>query len=357
VSIADRPDIYFIILDAHGRQDVLKSLYHYDDGPFIQHLRDKGFFVADASTSNYCYTQLSISSTLNLRYLDEFKGTRGDDWQPLGPLLRHSALVQTLKQEGYRWVALDTVLPDLRFTLADDYEAPPGQHQITPFQELMVDTSALRPLGGNDLVARLSGGYLNPYDFQRRMILFELGRAPEVARQPGPKFVFMHILAPHPPFVFKADGSDPGDRGYGTIRDPSLFGSYTAAEYREWYREQAIYIDGRAADMVDHILANSPRPPVIVLVGDHGPRSGVNWDSTNPADSDLHECMSNLTAVLLPPGAAGDGLYSNISLVNVFRVVLNSCFGAGLPMLPDRCYFSAPTRYAFIDVTSVVRPK
>jgi hypothetical protein len=354
-AAVDRPDIYLIILDAHGRQDVLKSLYHYDDGPFLQHLRDKGFFVADSSTSNYCYTQLSITSTLNLRYLDELAGLHSDDWQPIWPLLRHSALVKTLKQRGYKWVAFESVREDLRFTQADDYEAPPGQREITPFQELMVDTSALSQLGGNQLVDHFSGGYRSPYDFQRRLVLYCLDRAPEVARQPGPKFVFLHLLVPHPPFVFAADGSDTANRGYGPIMDPGLFGSFTADQYRQWYREQAIYIDHRISGMIDQILANSPRPPVIVLISDHGPRSRVNWDSTNPADSDLHECMSNLTAVLMPPDVGNTGLYPGITPVNIFRVVLDNCFGAGLPLLPDRSYFSAPTRYSFIDVTSIVR--
>ncbi|MHB1557432.1 MAG: hypothetical protein ACYC61_08125 [Isosphaeraceae bacterium] len=42
--------------------------------------------------------------------------------------------------------------------------------------------------------------------------------------------------------------------------------------------------------------------------------------------------------------------------MNSFRVVLNTFFGADLPLLPDRSYFSTwPEPYRFIDVTDAIR--
>ncbi len=37
------PDVYYIILDAYTRQDVLERVFSYDNQPFIQGLRDLGF--------------------------------------------------------------------------------------------------------------------------------------------------------------------------------------------------------------------------------------------------------------------------------------------------------------------------
>ena len=68
----DRPDIYFIILDAYGREDVLRERIGLDNSPFIERLRSKGFYVADRSTSNYQSTHLSLAATLNLTFLDKF---------------------------------------------------------------------------------------------------------------------------------------------------------------------------------------------------------------------------------------------------------------------------------------------
>jgi hypothetical protein len=64
----------------------------------------------------------------------------------------------------------------------------------------------------------------------------------------------------------------------------------------------------------------------------------LDWDS--PANSCLWERTSILNAYYLP----GDGknkLYPSISPVNSFRIVLNTYFGAELPLLPDRTYFTS----------------
>jgi hypothetical protein len=55
------------------------------------------------------------------------------------------------------------------------------------------------------------------------------------------------------------------------------------------------------------------------------------------------------------PGKKYNGLHDGISPVNSFRVVLNSFFGANLPLLPDRSFYSTWSEpYRFIDVTETV---
>jgi hypothetical protein len=126
----------------------------------------------------------------------------------------------------------------------------------------------------------------------------------------------------------------------------------TNEQYHAWYREQVIYADERVGQMIDQVLAQSKQPPVIVLMGDHGPRSGVKAE---PSLADLEECMSNLTAIYLP-GKHDAGLYPQITPVNIFRVVLNDYFDAKLPLLEDRSYYSYPSQFASRDVTEDVKP-
>jgi hypothetical protein len=181
------------------------------------------------------------------------------------------------------------------------------------------------------------------------MMLYKLSKLPQVAVQPGPKFVFLHMMEPHTPFVFAADGSDPAKRGYGSIFD-GLNEDVTDEQYHAWYRAQAKFTDKQTAVMIDRVLAASRTPPVIVLIGDHGPRSGM---VPEPDASNLRECMSNLTAVYLP-GKNNQGLYPQITPVNLFRVVLNDYFDAKLPMLEDKSYYSYPEMFDLRDVTEVV---
>jgi len=65
------PDIYFIILDGYARQDVLKTHFDYDNSTFLDFLKDMGFYVVEKSRSNYMVSALSLTSALNMDYLDD----------------------------------------------------------------------------------------------------------------------------------------------------------------------------------------------------------------------------------------------------------------------------------------------
>jgi hypothetical protein len=77
---------------------------------------------------------------------------------------------------------------------------------------------------------------------------------------------------------------------------------------------------------------------VIIIQGDHGPGGHLDWDSLE--NSCLWERTSILNAYYLL-GSEASGLYPSISPVNSFRVVLNAYFGADMPLLPDRTYFTS----------------
>jgi hypothetical protein len=253
---------------------------------------------------------------------------------------------------GYRWVAFQTFQDNLCFPSADVYYKAPDIGGITPFQELMINTTALWELGGKLLRSELVKMH-DTYHVKRRTILSELSNAASAVRLPGPKFVFLHIMAPHIPFVFAQDGSDPGKRGYGALNDPGIGADFSQDQYRQWYRDQTIFIDNKIPATVDQILANSATPPIIVLIGDHGARSSIVWG--DPDASDLTECTANLTAVYLP-GKNFKGLYPSISPVNLFRVVLTDYFDANLPILHDKVFFSTTSPFIYADITARVRP-
>ena len=68
------PDVYYIILDAYSRDDILDEVYDYDNSSFLNELTNLGFYVARCSQSNYAQTQLSLASALNLDYISELGG-------------------------------------------------------------------------------------------------------------------------------------------------------------------------------------------------------------------------------------------------------------------------------------------
>ena len=97
------PDIYYIILDGYGRQDILEQLYDYDNSAFINELIADGFYVAGESRTNYIKTLWSLSSSLNMSYLDEFTeivGKDSKDKAPLEAFLRENQVQNSIQRSG-----------------------------------------------------------------------------------------------------------------------------------------------------------------------------------------------------------------------------------------------------------------
>jgi hypothetical protein len=85
------PDIYYIILDGYGRADMLQALYGFDNSMFVNALEQRGFVVASESQSNYHRTLLSLSSSLNMQYLDRMSSVMRDSnlwWPGMGMFMK-----------------------------------------------------------------------------------------------------------------------------------------------------------------------------------------------------------------------------------------------------------------------------
>jgi hypothetical protein len=123
----DLPDIYHIVLDAYGREDVLKDIYGYDNSPFLDELRNLGFFVASNARSNYWKTDLSMPSVFNMSYLTYVDGEEGVLQTDSGLrgdsnlLIRKGRVLTFLEGLGYRTVAFSVGYPSVELRTADVY--------------------------------------------------------------------------------------------------------------------------------------------------------------------------------------------------------------------------------------------
>jgi len=110
------------------------------------------------------------------------------------------------------------------------------------------------------------------------------------------------------------------------------------------------FLNSRLKAALDRILADSERPPVILVQGDHGPGSGLNM--TEMEKTDVRERYSILNAYYLPGDAPPSQLYESISPVNTFRVVLNRYLGTKYPLLKDESYYTpflSPYEFTLVD--------
>lgn len=349
----ERPNIYYIILDGYGRADMLKEIYGHNNNELLDYLVGKGFYVADNSYSNYNQTGLSLASSLNLHYLDHLMvhlDETSDNRIPLRNLIQDNNVSTFLKQQGYTFVAFSsgyffTEIKAADIVLSDSWS-------LSEFQNTLLGTTPI-PVILNQFAPALSQN-----DLHRNRILYifeELAHPPEIV---PPIFVFAHILAPHPPFVFGENGEPINDDRVFSILDGSHYTDEFKegrAEYIANYKRQLTFINKQLIKTVDAILANSPTPPVIIIQGDHGPGSKLAWENPNDTNTDYRERMAILNAYYFPE-ANHALLYEEISPVNSFRVVFNHYFGTDYPLLEDNAYFSSWSQpYKFIDVNDKIK--
>lgn len=359
-------DIYYIILDEYGREDTLREYYDFDNSGFVNQLSGLGFYVASYATSNYPQTLLSLGATLNLQYLDETLSLidpSTSDRRILIDLVAHNRVREILGDAGYKFVAFDsgyvTSIEDA--DIYYKYLTPKDpEHTVilsmNSFEGLMFEKSILRPLLDFGLIPQssMSGLLEAPYMRHAERILFAFDKLAQIPHLEGKHFVFAHIVAPHPPFVFGPNGefiSHTGTYKLGEIAD------FDGArdDYISSYKDEVTYINSLVLRTVTKIIAESDTPPIIIIQGDHGPSAYLDWASREKTN--MKDRFSILSAFYLG-GEESNYLYPSISSVNTFRVVLDEYFGMDMPMLPDRNYFSLwKIPFQLEDVTDGVTAK
>jgi hypothetical protein len=256
---ASGPDIYFIVLDSYTGHSTLLDRFGYDDSAFLDGLRSMGFEVGECRSAGPI-TDVSLATTLNGGPVD----VAGSD---LWKYIRHSAVRTKLEEQGYRSFAYATGFVWSEILDADVYMKPYQIGFFSDFEIFYLQQSALGFLNWNqDWGLR----------YQQRT-LHVIRTLPALVRWPGPRFVFAHVITPHPPFVFAADGSLPDWSG---MRNPDYLHDgqpeYSAEVYAAGYTNQVAYIGAALLPVLRQILDNSAQPPVIVIEGDHGPWYAVD---------------------------------------------------------------------------------
>lgn len=339
-----KPDIYYIIMDGYGRKDSLMEYYGFDNSDFIQFLERQGFYVAGESNANYAQTGLSISSSLNFDYLPAFQVTSRDG-RPLIWLIQQSRLRKTLEGMGYSSYAFQTPYDAANITQSDYFLAGAKMARIQALNGLLLMNS----VGSIGVDFGLLRPPISSYGEQHDMILNNLHLLKQISSRTGSKFIFMHLILPHPPFIFNERG--PIQRNAVYILTDGQWFSGSSIQYRQGYSSQLSYLNMMIKDVITTILRSSRTPPVIILQGDHGPGA---YFTENLSETCLKERFPILNAYLLPGIVPGE-LYPFISPVNTFRLVLDHYFEAGLGQLENRQYFSNFARpYQWIDVTGQI---
>ena len=311
-------DVYLIVLDGYARYDVLRQSYGFDNSFFIENLLANNFQVFNEARSNYGWTFLSLSSTLNMNYIEELTKASVEPLKTSSflPLIRNNKVSKILKNNGYKYIHMSSTYgPTLLNPYADEvYNCTAG---------LLKDDFVRVYIEGTFLVTLNSGAIDNIANCHLDNMNW-LENLPK--KKTKPKFVFSHFVLPHHPYLFDKDGR--------VLRDASLSDQFEFQKLlwadRAGYLGQLQFLNKKLNTIMSSILEHSEKPPFIIIMSDHGPQL---VDSRGNKDQQFVNARSaSLLAIHTPDDFQGLQISSS---VNLFRVLFNRYLGGEYELLEN----------------------
>ena len=324
---APLPDVYFIVLDAYGRQDVLQRVFQFDNQPFIDAMATRGFHTIPESTSSYSWTNLSLPACLSMEFLERIypdKATFNEI--NTRAFYQNNVVLRSFQRLGYAVAATHTNDPltspgtEFDYILEYDHEG----FYLSRFELKLLESTPI------PRILRAFGIQVGHAEW-RKNILFNLENMHVTAAhfEDKPVFTQAHIISPHEPFVLQADGSPlEANLAFSLVARPELDPPFE--EMARLYRDQVQGLNYHIEKMVDRILEHSETPPVIAIVSDHGP----------PLQSYYGQGRRDTLMMLALPGLAPGSGPTRMNLVQLFPYIFREVYGLDVPMpeVPDELF-------------------
>lgn len=329
------PDIYFIVLDMYPSEIVLSKFLDFDNKPFLNTLDSLGFITHKNSMSNYSRTLLSLCSTLNMEYIHQQDNMALPKLtlDSLNYKLTNNKVVQFLKSRGYNyyWFEGGYIGPKSKYDAGEYYLAAEKSTTDITYQTtadndfflLFVNSSIILPFV--DQIKFIS------YDIHRKRFFNTFNSLKGLVKQKDKKFVFAHIMSPHPPFIFDADGRKVNGVVQGKSRKNAFY-------------DQLEYLNSVTSAVIKQmVLENNGREKIIILQGDHGMREITPSSNYNYSEDWVQEAFGNLNSIYFSDQTKRADLKEQlpaIASVNTFRYVFNQEFNADMAILENNQYYT-----------------
>jgi hypothetical protein len=334
-------DIYFLVFDRYGSDWAIEQRFGIENDLYPD-LEDAGLQVIPGARANYRATDFSLASMLSMQLLDDLSdsvGRESGDRTPARERIGNHEVGRFLRANGYQYVHLGAWYePTFSNPIADEVR----RWGKTPELEQVLRDSTVLPT-----LERLVGTAPEDTAFRNRHrneALFQFRQLERLADEPGRKFVFAHVLMPHPPYGFDADGK--------IVLDETEKAAIAEGREGDLYADQLAFTNDRIRETIATLLDRPPQEqPIIVVTGDEGPFLCGHVDCIDGSAETYGTRFGTLRAYHLP------GLEYEVpaddSGVNIFRMLFREYFGADLPDLPNRSYDWPDNDhlYDFRDVT------
>ena len=302
INIEDCPDIYHIILDSHSGFNNPK----YSDEYFKAELEKRGFHICKAPKSNYYPTRYSLPSLLNLNYIDNFypQNEQYGQIQNMWVYYEKSKLFKFLKKIGYKFVCVYSYcfLRAMNHSYIEKNDfINKILHMNNPIINLMIVFSLFNILELRDF----------KLCFNDTNLILSIFNSACLKTYNQPTFYYMHLLAPHPPYLKDENGNDIPIQEQSNLK---------------YYMTYQKYINKQILKNIDTIQKNMKKKSLIILHSDH----------SISIENDIYNI---LFAIYSPQDEIKNCIPDNLTLVNMYRYVFNKLFNSNFKILPNR-YFS-----------------
>ena len=312
---AKHPDIFYIIFDEAAGFEVARQYWNYDEvNEFVDFLQTNDFYVAEQSHAGSTSTLREIATRLNY---EEYPL----DWKKFDifdEAMSHNRVMEYLKAKGYTLIAYDqrranfpnaSPMP-VDFLIEESPEKVSSDMVlIDDYTILVIQNTLLRHLINQD----------PSFMLHKNTILFTVKNI-TTKHVSSPKFVYVHLMLPHSPFVFSESGNIVAHR----------------KEALNWkrYLENYKFFLRVAHKMVENILEvySLEDPSVIIIQSDHGARNLKNNPYSGFLENYPEEYKTWIVNALLLPGCDDAPLTQDMDPINTFPIVFNCYFDANIPL-------------------------
>lgn len=334
------PDIYYIIPDRYAGEDSLNNYFNFDNYDFNEQLSKQGFYPIKNAYANYPTTGTSLASSLNMEYVETLLGADIPPDQTLYyPLIAKNTVAENLKQIGYTFIQYGSWWEGTRFnTYANiNLDSP---IKLDQFSQVLFSQTIAEPIAKAINVITGNESNIDQEHLHQSLANKQYQSLQNISKSNGPKFVFVHLLQPHYPYVFNRDCN-------------SIIGNNSLSDNSEeiLYLGQLECTNTNLITSIKSLIHSSKNKPIIIVQADEGPLIGV--DMNRDFDVQYIREKSNILFQILEPDNTNK--YPFQTPVNIFRYIFNKYFGTSFEYLPERMFAWKYPVYNLKDITDEVK--
>ena len=264
LRVEDDRDVVVVIADAYGSQAVLEEFYGFDNSEFVSEMMDSGFSFPPGVVANYSHTTFSVPSLLQMEYVAEASTVFDADLVELFKIMGgDSSFAAILRESGYRSVYVESGWLGTQCTAAVD-DCIGGPWPDETLYDITYRT-LLRDVRGFEDGLSFMRGAQHAMDWLSENLESYLTNG-------TPDFIYVHILAPHPPLFLDADCvADPSVEMSGFDMGRPDLSSQALEARRQAYIDQVKCVN---SSLLEAGLLAVEHDAIALFVGDHGPDLG-----------------------------------------------------------------------------------